>query len=399
MTVDLDQFAVEGDEMDFRLTDEQEQIKRLAREFAEKEIAPKSAYHDETGEFPRDICKKAWETGLMNTHISEEYGGAGLGTFDGCLIAEEIGSACTGIGTAMEANNLAEAPVIVAGTDEQKSEFLRPMTEELRFAAYCVTEPQAGSDVSGIKTTAVRVGDEYVLNGQKMWITNAGVASWYYVLAATDASKGSKGMSAFLLHRDTPGITVGKKESNMGQRASDTRAVSFEDVKVSSRCLLGKEGDGFKISMKAFDYTRPLVAAAAVGLARSAMRHAASYAGERQAFGQSIANFQAISFMLADMDKDIEAARLLVWKAAWLIDQSERNTREAARAKAFAADTAMKVATDAVQILGGYGYSREYPVEKLMRDAKIFQIYEGTSQIQRVIIARHLLEERALVKV
>lgn len=379
--------------MDFQLSKEQEQIQSLARDFAEREVAPRSAYHDETGEFPRDICRKAWELGLMNTHIPEEFGGAYLGVLEGCLIAEEIGAACTGIGTAMEANNLAQAPIIVAGSQEQKKKFLAPMTEELLFAAYCVTEPQAGSDVSGIKTVARRVGDEYILNGQKMWITNAGVAEWYYVLASTDLTRGAKGMSAFLVKKDSEGISVGKKENNMGQRASDTRAVTFEDVKVSKRHLLGEEGDGFKISMKAFDHTRPLVAAAAVGLARSAMRHAIAYAQQRHTFGQPIANFQAISFMLADMDKNVEAARLLAWKAAWMIDEGKRNTREAAIAKAFCADTAMQTTLDAVQVFGGYGYSREYPVEKLMRDAKIFQIYEGTSQIQRVIISRHLTEK------
>jgi len=384
--------------MDFQLSKEQEQIQRLTREFAEKEVMPKSAYHDETGEFPREICRKAWELGLMNTHIPEEFGGAHLGVLEGCLISEEIGAACTGIGTAMEANNLAQAPVIVAGNSEQKKEFLTPMTEELRFAAYCVTEPQAGSDVAGIKTTARKVGDEYILNGQKMWITNAGVADWYYILASTSPDKGAKGMSAFLVKRDTPGISVGKKENNMGQRASDTRSVSFEDVKVSARHLLGSEGDGFKISMSAFDHTRPLVAAAAVGLARAAMQRAVEYAKVRQTFGQPIANYQAIGFMLADMDKNVEAARLLALKAAWMIDNGIRNTREAAIAKAFCADTAMQTALDAVQIFGGYGYSREYPVEKLMRDAKIFQIYEGTSQIQRLIISRHLTAELAGAK-
>jgi len=384
--------------MDFQLSKEQEQIQRLSREFAEREVVPKSAHHDETGEFPREICQKAWELGLMNTHIPDEFGGSHLGVLDGCLIAAEIGAACTGIGTAMEANNLAQAPVIVAGNQSQKKEFLSPMTEELRFAAYCVTEPQAGSDVAGIKTIARKVGDEYILNGQKMWITNAGVADWYYILAATDPSKGAKGMSAFLVKRDSPGISVGKKENNMGQRASDTRSVTFEDVKVSSRHLLGSEGDGFKISMTAFDHTRPLVAAAAVGLARSAMQHAVAYATVRHTFGQPIANYQAIGFMLADMDKNVEAARLLAWKAAWMIDNGSRNTREAAIAKAFCADTAMQTALDAVQIFGGYGYSREYPVEKLMRDAKIFQIYEGTSQIQRLIISRHLTADTAASK-
>jgi len=385
--------------MDFQLSQEQEQIRRLAKDFAAKEIAPKSAHHDETGEFPREICQKAWESGLMNTHIPEEFGGAGLGVLEGCLVAEEIGAACTGIGTAMEANNLAEAPLIVAGSTEQKKEFLTPMTEKFAFAAYCVTEPQAGSDVAGIKTTARKVGDDYVVNGQKMWITNAGVADWYYVLAATDPEQGSRGMTAFIVRRDSQGISVGKKENNMGQRASDTRAITFEDVKVSSRNRLGNEGDGFKISMAAFDHTRPLVAAASVGLARSAMQYAVSYARERQAFGQQIANYQAIAFMLADMDKNVEAARLLAWKAAWLIDHGKRNTREAAIAKAFAADTAMQTAVDAVQVFGGYGYSREYPVEKLMRDAKIFQIYEGTSQIQRLIISRQLTSEPAKVRV
>ncbi|MBX9685912.1 MAG: acyl-CoA dehydrogenase family protein [Candidatus Obscuribacterales bacterium] len=379
--------------VNFTLSDEQLQIQNLAREFAEREIVPKAAHHDQSGEFPKEICRKAWELGLMNGHIPEEYGGLGLGVFESCLVAEEIAAACTGIGTAMEANNLAEAPLIVAGSDELKKKYLTPMTEDLLFAAYCVTEPDAGSDVAGIKTTARRVGDKYLLNGQKMWITNAGVANWYYVLAYTDQSQGHKGMSSFVVSADSPGITVGKKEMNMGQRASDTRSISFEDVEVPASNLLGKEGQGFKISMSAFDHTRPLVASAAVGLARNAMTQALRYSKERKAFGQSINKFQAVSFMLADMDKDIEAARLLCWKAASLIDSGQRNTREAAIAKAFAADVAMKVATDAVQIFGGYGYSREYPVEKLMRDAKIFQIYEGTSQIQRVIISRHLLAD------
>lgn len=379
--------------VDFFLNDEQRQIQQLANQFATKEVKPRSAHHDETGEFPREICAKAWELGLMNTHIPDEYGGMGLGSFEGCLIAEEIASGCTGIGTAMEANNLAEAPVIIAGTDDQKKRFLVPMTEELKFAAYCVTEPGAGSDVAGVKTTAKKVGDEYILNGQKMWITNAGVADWYYVLAATDASAGHRGMSAFLVERNSEGISVGAKEKNMGQRASDTRGVTFEDVKVPANNLLGKEGDGFKISMQAFDHTRPLVASAAVGLARSAMEHALKYSLERQAFGQPIFANQAISFMLADMAKDIDAARMLCWRSAWLIDQGVRNSKEAAMAKAFAADTAMRVATDAVQIFGGYGYSHEYPVEKLMRDAKIFQIYEGTSQIQRVIISKQIVAE------
>jgi len=377
---------------DFTLSEEQRQIQELAREFAQQEIVPVAAHHDKTGEFPREICRKAWELGLMNTHIPESYGGAGLGVFEGCLIAEEVAAGCTGIGTAMEANTLAEAPVIVAGDDEQKRRYLTPMVEEFKFAAYCVTEPDAGSDVAGIKTLARKVGDEYVINGAKMWITNGSVADWYFVLALTDPDKRQRGMSAFIVDRETPGIEVGKKEWNMGQHASDTRALSFTDVKVPAANRLGKEGDGFKIAMSAFDHTRPIVSAAAVGLARSAMEHSVRYAQERKAFGVPIAAHQAISFMIAEMAMNIEAARLLVWQCAATIDRSERNTRQAAMAKAFAADMAMKVALDAVQVYGGYGFNAEYPVEKLMRDAKVFQIYEGTSQIQRLIIAKEIFE-------
>ena len=378
--------------VDFALTEEQQQLRTLAREFAEKEIAPKAAHHDQTGEFPREICRKAWELGLMNTHVPAAYGGPGLGVLDGCMLAEEIAWGCTGIGTAMEANTLAEAPVIVGGSDEQKKRFLTPMTKEFRLAAYCVTEPQAGSDVQGIKTAAHRVGEDYVLKGSKMWITNGSVADWYFVVAYTDPAQRYKGMSAFLVPRDTPGIEVGKKEQNLGQRASDTRAITFNDVKVPKANLLGKEGQGWFLAMAAFDHSRPIVSAAAVGLARSAMDHAIRYAKERTTFGVPIHKHQALAFMVAEMAMKIEAARLLVWQSAWKIDRGQRNTREAACAKAFAADTAMQTALDAVQIFGGYGYSREYPVEKLMRDAKIFQIYEGTSQIQRLIIAKEIFE-------
>ncbi len=377
---------------DFALSEEQQQLRALAHEFAEKEIVPKAAHHDQTGEYPRAICQKAWELGLMNTHIPEAYGGAGLGVFDGCLIAEEIAWGCTGIGTAMEANTLAEGPVIVGGTEEQKKKFLTPMTKEFQLAAYCVTEPQAGSDVQGIKTTARKVGDDYVLKGSKMWITNGAVADWYFVVAYTDPAQRYKGMSAFIVPRDTPGIEVGKKEQNMGQRASDTRAIDFNDVVVPKANLLGKEGQGWFLAMAAFDHSRPVVSAAAVGLARSAMEHAVRYAKERSTFGTPIYKHQSIAFMIADMAMRIEASRLLVWQSAWKIDRGERNTKEAAMAKAFAADSAMQVALDAVQVFGGYGFSREYPVEKLMRDAKVFQIYEGTSQIQRVIIAKEIFD-------
>ncbi len=378
--------------IDFSLSDEQQQLRDLAREFSQKEIAPNAAHHDQTGEFPRDICRKGWELGLMNTHIPEAYGGPGLGVVDGCLIAEEVAAGCTGIGTAMEANTLAEGPVIVGGTEEQKRRILTPMTEEFRLAAYCVTEPQAGSDVQGIKTTAKKIGNDYVVKGHKMWITNGSVADWYFVVAYTDPAKRYKGMSAFYIPRDSEGIEVGKKEKNLGQRASDTRAITFNDVMVPKENLLGKEGQGWFLAMAAFDHSRPIVSAAAVGLARSAMEHAIRYAKERKTFGQEIYKHQSIGFMISEMAMKIEAARLLVWQSAWKIDRGDRNTKEAAFAKAFAADTAMEVALNAVQVFGGYGYSREYPVEKLMRDAKIFQIYEGTSQIQRLIVTKEIFD-------
>ncbi|MBC7397434.1 MAG: acyl-CoA dehydrogenase family protein, partial [Bdellovibrionales bacterium] len=320
--------------------------------------------------------------------------GMGLGVLDGIIITEELAYGCTGIATAMEANGLAAAPLIVSGNDEQKKQFLGMLTAEPKYAAYCVTEPGAGSDVAGITTTAKKVGNDYVINGAKMWITNASVASWYFVLAYTDATLKHKGMSGFLVPADTPGITVGRKEDNLGQRASDTRGITFEEVKIPAKYRLGNEGEGFKIAMGAFDHTRPMVAAGAVGLARRAMDESIAYASTRKTFGVPISSYQAISFMIADMAKDIEAARYLVWRAGWEIDQGRRNTKFAAFAKAFAADMAMQVTTNAVQVFGGYGYSKEYPVEKLMRDAKIYQIYEGTSQIQRLIIAKEIFDRK-----
>lgn len=380
--------------IDFGLSDEQKQLRDLAREFARNEIVPVAAEYDQSEAFPEEVCRKAWELGLMNTHVPVEYGGSGLGVLEGCLISEEVGAGCTGIGTTMEANTLAEGPVIVAGNEDQKKRFLTPMVEEFSFCAYAVTEPDAGSDVAAIKTVARKVGDDYVLNGQKMWITNAAHAQWFFVLAYTDPEKGYKGMSAFLVPADSAGVVIGKKEHKLGQRCSDTRGVTFEEVKVPAINRLGEEGKGWLIAMSAFDHSRPVVAAAAVGLARAAMEHAIDYARERKAFGVPIARHEGVSFMIADMARDIEASRLLVWQSAWMIDQGRRNTLQAAYAKCFAADTAMRVATDAVQVFGGYGYSREYPVEKLLRDAKIFQIYEGTSQIQRLIIAKEIFERR-----
>ena len=376
--------------MDFALSQEQEQLRDLAHDFSKNEIRPVSAHHDLTGEFPEDVLRKAWELGLMNTHVPEAYGGMGLGVVEGVIMGEETAWGCTGVSTAMEANTLAEAPVIVAGTEAQKKKYLGRMNDEFLFAAYGVTEPNAGSDVAAIKTTAVRKGDTYILNGEKMWITNAGRANWFFVLAKTDGGKGHAGMTGFIVDADSPGLKVGRKEINMGQRASDTRGIKFENVEVPVANRLGDEGVGFKIAMKAFDITRPLVASGAVGLSRAAFEHARDYARDRTTMGKPIYAHQAVSFMIADMAKDIEAARLLVWQSAWAIDNGRRNTKLASMAKCFAADTAHRVASDAVQVFGGNGFNTEYPVEKLLRDSKIFQIYEGTSQIQRLIISKEI---------
>eukprot|EP01097_Dermamoeba_algensis_P002844 TRINITY_DN2128_c0_g1_i3.p1 TRINITY_DN2128_c0_g1~~TRINITY_DN2128_c0_g1_i3.p1 ORF type:complete len:422 (-),score=124.14 TRINITY_DN2128_c0_g1_i3:146-1411(-) len=377
----------------FDLSPQQLEFQQLARKFAQEEIVPKAAHHDRTGEYPQEIFKKAWELGLANTHVPPAYGGLGLGVFDGALISEEICYGCSGIGTALEGNGLASAPVIIAGTEEQKKKYLGPLIESPIQAAYCVTEPGAGSDVAGLKTKAVKKGDKWVVNGQKMWITNGGVANWYFLLARTDdTAPASKGFTAFIVERETPGITVGRKELNMGQRASDTRGITFEDVVIPDANRLGEVGKGFVIAMKAFDVTRPLVGAGAVGLARRAHEEAAKYAMERKTMGKAIAEHQAVSFILADMAIGIESARLAVWKACKEIDLGRRNTYYAAIAKALAADVANKCATDAVQVFGGNGFNSEYPVEKLMRDAKIYQIYEGTAQIQRLIISRHILD-------
>ncbi len=378
--------------IDFSLSEEQQMLQEMARDFSAKEIRPVAEHHDQTGKYPHEVLGKAHELGLLNTHIPAKYEGLGLGVLEGCLIAEETAWGCTGIGTAMEANTLAQCPLIVADDEDINKRFLTPMVHEMKLCAYAVTEPGAGSDVQGIKTTARKVGDDYVINGQKMWITNGSVADWYFVLAYTDADARHKGMTGFVVPADTPGITVGRKEINLGQRASDTRGITFEEVVVPAKNRLGLEGQGWRLAMAAFDHSRPLVASAAVGLARAAMDHATEYATVRKTFGRPIARHQAVSFKIADMAKDIEAARLLVRLSAWKIDQGMRNTREAAMAKCFAADTAVKAAMDAVQIFRGNGYSTELPVEKLLRDSKIYQVYEGTCEIQRLIIAKEIFE-------
>ncbi|MDF3821424.1 acyl-CoA dehydrogenase family protein [Leptospira sp. 96542] len=376
--------------MDFSITDEQKALRDLARDFAKNEMIPKAEHHDHTGEYPKEILKKAFDVGLMNMHIPTEYGGAGLGVLDELIASEEMFYGCSGMATAILANNLALAPVLLGADDYVMKKFIQPMTEQFTLAAYAVTEPGAGSDVAGIRTTAKRVGDEYIINGSKMWITNAGHADWFFVLAKTDPNAGHKGMTGFIVDAKSPGIIVGKKEKNMGQRCSDTRGVTFEDLKVPKENMIGKEGEGFKIAMGAFDKTRPAVAIGAVGVAKAAMDHSIRYANTRNAFGKPISVNQGVSFIIAEMARDIEAGRLLCWQSAWLIDNGFRNTYQASIAKVFCADMAMRVTTDAVQIFGGYGFNEEYPVEKLMRDAKIFQIYEGTSQIQRVIISKFL---------
>jgi acyl-CoA dehydrogenase len=340
------------------------------------------------------VIAKAHEVGLMNPHVPEELGGTGLGAMDGALIGEELSWGCSGIATAIVANILGALPMLIAGTEEQQRQWLPPLLEEPILCSFALTEPGAGSDVSAIQTTATRHGDEYVLNGSKMFITNAGQASWVIVFASTDKSAGHRGLTAFIVPSDIEGVTVEKHLDKMGQRATDTSALAFQDVKVPAANRLGEEGQGFKIAMQTLDHTRPGTAAGAVGVARAAFDYAVEYARERVQFGQPIAMNQGVNFLVADMAAEIEAARLLTWQAAWLLDQGVRATLQSSYAKRFAADTAMKVTTDAVQIFGGYGYMKEYPVEKLMRDAKLFQIYEGTSQIQRLVIAREIFLPR-----
>jgi len=373
--------------IDFTLTDEQKDLRDLAHDFAAKEIRPVAWEYDRDSTFPHDVIKKAWDVGLMNAHIPEEYGGGGLGALDGVIIEEEIAWGCSGISTSLACNGLACAPVALGGSEEIKRRYLGMLTEELKLASFCLTEPEAGSDVSGMRTTAVRKGDKYVLNGTKVFITNGSHADWYTVYAKTDKDAGHRGISAFVVPREA-GVVVDKKEDKLGQRASDTAMVSFNDVEIPADHLLGEENKGFKLAMMTLDRTRPGVAAAATGISRAAFEFARDYSKERVQFGVPIAMHQAIQFMIADMATKIEASRLLTWQSASLLDQGKSNTLASSHAKRFAADSAMEVTTDAVQVYGGYGFIKEYPVEKLMRDAKIMQLYEGTSQIQRLVIAR-----------
>jgi acyl-CoA dehydrogenase len=381
--------------VDFTLTDEQKNLRDLAHDFAEKEIRPVAWEYDKEGTWPQDVIDKAHEVGLMNTHIPEEYGGAGLTYLDGCIIEEELAWGCSGIQTSLGANGLAGAPVGLGGSEEVKKEFFEALAAEPKLASFCLTEPGAGSDVSGMRTKAVKKGDKYVITGQKCFITNGQYADYYTVYAKTDLDAGHRGISAFLVKRDDS-IVIDKKEDKMGQRASNTATVTFNETEVDAKYLLGEENKGFKLAMMTLDRTRPGVAAMAVGIARAAFEFATEYSKERVQFGVPIAMHQAIQFMIADMATKVHLSRLATWNSAVLLDQDKRNTLESSHAKRFAADTAMEVTTDAVQIYGGYGFIKEYPVEKLMRDAKIMQLYEGTSQIQRLVIARETLLPRRI---
>jgi acyl-CoA dehydrogenase len=376
----------------FSLTEEQKELRRLARDFAAKEIRPLEHECDEAMRHPVEGIEKAHELGLMNLHVPEEYGGPGLGAFDGLLVGEELYRGCSGIGTSITANGLGAGPVILFGSPEQKARWLPPLGEQPILCSFALSEPGAGSDVAALRSTAVRNGDEYVLNGSKTFITNAGYAEWAVVFAKTDPGAGRRGMSAFVVEMGSPGVMIEKHLEKMGQRATDTSAFALNDVSVPAENRLGEEGDGFKIAMATLDFTRPGTAIGAVGVAQAAYEHALEYSKERVTFELPIAMHQAVGFMVADMATEIQAARLLCWQAAWMLDNGlgREATLYSSFAKRFAADTAMKVTTDAVQVLGGYGYIKEYPVEKLMRDAKLFQIYEGTSQIQRLVIAREI---------
>ena len=374
--------------MNFQLSDEQRLIQRTAREFAEKEICPQAAANDAEARWPADILRKALEIGLTNITVPEKYGGQGLGALELVLVTEQLTWGC--VGTWIPAGiNASFTDIILQGTEEQKRVYLGKMAAG-EFGAYAVTEPGAGSDVSAIETRAVRRGDEYILNGGKTWISNAPHATFLLVVAKTDPGAGSRGLSLFLVERDRPGLDVGKPIPKLGQRAAHAADVFFNDVVVLKSAILGKEGDGFGLIMKGFDKSRPMVAANGLGLMQRCLDLSVAYARERRTFGKPIIEHQAIAHKLAEMQIRLEAARLMAYQAAWLADTGQRNTLEASCAKAFACDSAMLAATEAMQIYGGYGYSTEFPVEKLFRDAKVLQIYEGTSEIQRNIIAREL---------
>jgi acyl-CoA dehydrogenase len=376
--------------LNFELTAEQKALVEETRRFTRERIIPVAPEADKTHQFPMDIYKEAWDLGLVAPTIPEAYGGAGMTEVDNVLLTEELAFGCTGIQTSMTANTLAATPIMIAGNDEQKKKYLGLLTAEPVFASYAITESAAGSDAAGIQTRCRRDGNDWIVNGEKTFITNGAWARWYVVFATVDPSRRHKGIMAFVIDRDAPGVSVGKSEDKLGQRASNTAVINFEDVPVPATNVLAEEGKGFKLAMETFDRTRPDIGAGACGIMRRALEESIAYSLERKTFGVPIAEHQMVQAMIAEMGIKYEATRLLVWKAAWQIDRGSRNSLVASYSKAFGADSAMQVATDAVQVFGGNGYITEYPVEKLMRDAKILQIYEGTSQIQRMVIAKNL---------
>ena len=375
----------------FELSDEQKAIQKVAHEFAEKEIRPEAAEYDEEEKYPEHFIAKAFKAGMTYLYVPEEYGGQGMDFLTACIVNEELSWGCCGFATILGANGLGITPLLVAGSEEQKRRYLPGLTSRPSLAAMALTEPEAGSDAGAVKTTAVRDGDDYVINGTKCFISNGGIADLTTVYASTDPSRGVRGLSCFLVPADNPGISGGKKERKMGIRASVTSEVILSDCRVPAGDLLGEEGRGFKTAMITLDKARVNVASGSVGIARAAMEAAVDYALQRVQFGKPVAENQAVQFMLADMSMDIEAGRLLYMKAAWMETQGSPFTRESAFAKTFCSDMAMRVTTDVVQVFGGYGYMRDYPVEKYMRDAKINQIWDGTNQIQRIVMARALL--------
>lgn len=382
--------------IDYQLTEEQIMIRDLCRQIAEEKIKPVAAKYDESEEFPWDIVKILAEADLFGIYIDEKYGGMGGGIFELCIATEELSRACAGIALCYSATALGADPLLLFGSEEQKEKYMPDIATGKKLCAFGITEPAAGSDASAIQTTAKKDGDHYILNGTKHFITNGGEAEIYTIVAMTDKNKGARGASIFIVEKDTPGFTFGKKEDKLGIRASSTRELIFTDCKIPKENLIGREGQGFLIAMKTFDASRPGIGAQALGIAQGALDAAIEYAKERKQFGKSISSFQGIQFMLADMATKVEAARALVYAAARQIDAGAKNLAQySAMSKLFASDVAMEVTVDAVQIFGGYGYMREYPVEKMMRDAKITQIYEGTNQIQRNIIALNLIKEKA----
>jgi alkylation response protein AidB-like acyl-CoA dehydrogenase len=385
--------------MDYGLTETQVMIRDLCRQIAEEKIKPVRAHYDETGEFPHEIVKVFAKADLCGVYIEEQYGGMGGGVMELSIMVEELSKGCSGIALALAATALGTFPIILFGSPEQKQKFLPRIASGQSLAAFGLTEANAGSDAGGIRTTAVADGDHYVLNGTKQWITNGGEAEIYTVVAMTNKAKGARGASAFIVEKGTPGFTFGKKEDKMGIRASATRELVFQDCRVPKANLLTKEGMGFIVAMKTLDSSRPGVAAQALGIAAGALDEAVSYSRERRQFDKPISSFQGVQFMLADMATQVEAARALIYAAARYIDTGAKDiSRISAMCKLFASDVAMQVTTDAVQVFGGYGYMREYPVEKMMRDAKITQIYEGTNQIQREVIGLALIKEAAARK-